>query len=188
MSLKYNTLRFVASTVLWPGETIKMYVQQSRNWLVRGSLTTPKVVIATDKRLIIMNRTTFGIRKEYEVIPYNQIASVRMERGILASSILIRIQGFGDTSAHASARESEKGDLHGLPHQPAFELADFITKAVNAAHERRPAEEESQVSRKGQIYCSNCGWRNAAGSKYCNNCGYPVVMAQKQEEAKEIKA
>ena len=40
------------------------------------------------------------------------MASVKMERGILASSVIIRIQGYGDAQSHNNMLSSEKGDLH----------------------------------------------------------------------------
>ena len=70
------------SGLLWPGEQVLITAQQRRVG-PGGDMINPTSVVATDKRIIIVNKTTLGLRKDYEVIPYRQIASVRLKKGII---------------------------------------------------------------------------------------------------------
>ncbi len=54
-------------------------------------------MIVTNKRIIIINRATLGIRKDFETIPFTQITSVRLEKGIISSSVFVRVMGFDRT-------------------------------------------------------------------------------------------
>ena len=76
-----------------PDEVVVMTARQRRVG-PGGALTTPTSVIATDRRVIIINRATLGMRKDFETIPYTQITSVRLERGIISSSVFVRVEGF----------------------------------------------------------------------------------------------
>ena len=42
-------------------------------------------------------------------------------------------------------------------------------------------------SRKIKNSCSNCGFKNEAGSKFCNQCGTGIKSASYQVEAADVK-
>src|SRR5271169_2472068 len=92
MNVDPNDLKAVQK-ILWPGEHVEGTVMQRRVG-PGGSVTVPTSVIATDKRIIIVNRATLGLRHDYEVIPYSTISSVRLEHGIISSSVFIRVNGY----------------------------------------------------------------------------------------------
>lgn len=164
----------VLKGILWPGESIELAVEQRRVG-PGGSVTTPTTVVATDRRLIIVNRATLGIRKDYEVIPYKQIASVRLEHGVISSSVFIRVEGY-DRDKGLLKSGKEEGEIDGLRNKDAAALADIINKRVNAGpsstDDNKTQQQQSSASESGAyIYCNSCGERNAASARFCSSCG-----------------
>ncbi len=137
-----------------------------------GSATTPTTVVATDKKVILVNRATLGIRKDFEIIPYRQITSVRLESGIISSTVFIRVQGY-DRDQGLLKNGREEGEIDGLGKNDAKQLADIINKMLVTG----PVEEFGQNSgvtpsgAGGSIYCQSCGAKNSLSSKFCASCG-----------------
>jgi hypothetical protein len=118
--------------ILWTEETV-MVTATERRVGPGGSLITPTTVVATDKRMIIINRATFGIRTDYEAIPYNRITSVRMEKGIISSSVFLRVSGYSSPGAGEQGflkPGEQEGEISGLRQQDAKDLSDFIGKMI----------------------------------------------------------
>src|SRR5688500_19704182 len=63
-----------------------------------SALATPNIVFATDKRVIIRNPTMLGMRENIEDIPYDKMTSVKLEKGVFSSTILIRAPGLSEMS------------------------------------------------------------------------------------------
>ncbi len=156
-----------AKSILWSDENVVVTVRQRRVG-PGGAMTTPTSVLATDKRIIILNRATLGIRQDYEAIPYNQITSVRLEHGIISSSVFIRVQGYS-TDKGLLKNGKQEGEIDGLNNKDAQELADFVNKKLE---DNVSAEPEGGASGgPGGIFCPKCGARNPAGSRFCEKCG-----------------
>ncbi len=64
---------------LEPGEKVLLVAKQSR---VRpgGSLTTPNIIFATDRKLVVRNPMMLGLRESVEVIPYSEITSIHLKK------------------------------------------------------------------------------------------------------------
>jgi hypothetical protein len=162
-----------AKNILWPDENVEVTVRQRRIG-PGGAMTTPTSVLATDKRLIILNRATLGLRQDYEAIPYNQITSVRLEHGIIASSVFIRVQGY-DRDKGLLKNGKEEGEIDGLNNKEAQTLADFINKRLEDAPNSEDGVSGSASSGSGGgIYCTNCGTRNPVSAKFCSKCGTKI--------------
>jgi hypothetical protein len=159
--------------MLWPEETIEETVKQRRLG-PGGSLTNPTSVICTDKRLFIINKATMGLRKDFEVIQYRQIASVRLERGIVSSSVFIRVQGY-DRDKGLLGTGKEEGEIDGLHNKDAVALADYLNKKVAVAGERPAMNVQQAPPAEGAtgayVYCPKCGYKDRAETKFCENCG-----------------
>lgn len=157
-------------TILMPDETAMMTARQRRIG-PGGSVINPTSVIATNKRIIIINRATLGIRKDYETIPYTQITSVRLEKGIISSSVFIRVQGY-DRDQGLLERGKEEGEIDGLKAKDAKAFADFINQKLLEVQEGSAAGigDETRPS-SGHKYCSRCGAKNDADAEYCSKCG-----------------
>jgi hypothetical protein len=162
----------LVAELLWAGEIVEETAKQRRVG-PGGSITAPTSVVCTNKRLIIVNRATMGLRKDYEVIQYRQITSVRLERGIVSSSVFIRVQGY-DRDKGLLANGKEEGEIDGLRNKEAAHLADYLDKKIAAAGERpvTTVQQDQVDSAVGSyVYCTKCGNKDRAGVKYCENCG-----------------
>ncbi|MEM3827237.1 MAG: PH domain-containing protein [Candidatus Micrarchaeaceae archaeon] len=164
--------------ILVEGERVELTATQRRVG-PGGSITTPTTVVCTDKRVIILNRATLGVRKDYESIYYKQITSVRLENGIINGSVFIRVQGY-DRDKGLLKNGKEEGEIDGLKKEEAKEMADFINKMLvklNSEGENSVPQPEGSNMEGGYIYCSKCGERNDASAKFCSSCGAPLVRA-----------
>lgn len=161
--------------VLWPNEKIMGTVKQRRVG-PGGSVTVPTSVVITDQRLIILNRATLGIRHDYEVIPYNSISSVRLEEGIISSSVFIRVQGY-DTDKGLLQKGRQEGEIDGLRNKDAKELANFINLKMQQRSQQQapvpsaPPHEDMDTNVGGYMFCNKCGAKNSASASFCSKCG-----------------
>ncbi|MDE1804166.1 MAG: zinc ribbon domain-containing protein [Candidatus Micrarchaeota archaeon] len=167
--------------LLAPNERIEAQATQ-RRWGPGGDLTTPITLIATDQKLIIINRTRLGMRKDYEIVQYANVVGTKMIHGFISSSIIIRIRGYKITT------KNNKDEIDGFVSGEAKSLVDYVNRRIGstpgAAQAAQAAASAPQtngtgqdnggikISPRGDIeYCPSCGARNIAGSKFCSSCG-----------------
>jgi zinc-ribbon domain/Bacterial PH domain len=171
----------LAQKILWPEEEVEGTIKQ-RRFLPGGSLITPTTVVVTDRRLIIINRASLGFRQDYEVVPYNALVSVRLEHGILTSTVFVRVQGYDTDSGLLGGSGKQEGEIDGLKNKDAIELTDYLNKKLEDRLDTQAAMEK-EVEGKVQhpdnvvgayVYCNNCGTKNKASAKFCNKCGQPL--------------
>ncbi len=167
--------------LLWPGELVRLTVRQRRVG-PGGAVITPTSVVATNKRLIILNRATLGIRQDYEVILYRQITSVRLERGVISSSVFVRVQGYDTDKGLLGGSGKQEGEIDGLNNTDARLLADFINQQLaglnGSGNEEEQATKQARGAQQaGHIYCSACGARNDADARFCSSCGAALERA-----------
>ncbi len=158
--------------ILWPGEKVELTGRERRAG-PGGSVTSPTSIILTDKRVIIINREAVGIRKDYEVIPYKSIAGVRLEKGIIASTVFIRVLGYEkDRGLLKDGRE--EGEIDGLNNRDAKLIADEINRKISGIADSKGSQKDSEDVDSGiggYIYCSNCGAKDSDTAHFCKNCG-----------------
>jgi hypothetical protein len=164
----------LARKILWPDEDVMGTVKQRRIG-PGGSVVTPTTVVVTNKRLIIINRASMGLRQDYEVVPYTAIVSVRLEHGIISSTIFIRVQGYDADKGLLSSGKQE-GEIDGLRNKDAVELSDFINKQIEdrldvKAKIEGDVEGNIDTAPGAYIFCNNCGTKNGASAKFCSKCG-----------------
>ena len=72
--------------MLNPNEEVLVVARQSR---VRpgGSAVTPNIIYATNKRIIIRDPYMLGIKENIVDIPFDVITSVKLDNGLLSSTI-----------------------------------------------------------------------------------------------------
>ncbi len=160
--------------VLWPDEDVVGTVKQRRIG-PGGSAITPTTVVLTNKRIIIVNRASMGLRQDYEVIPFTAIVSVRLEHGIISSTVFIRVQGYENDKGLLAGGKQE-GEIDGLRNKDAVEFADFVNKKLEERLDVQSNIEkqvDAQVDSNGgsYIYCTSCGAKNVASAKFCSKCG-----------------
>jgi hypothetical protein len=78
--------------ILNPDEKVLLVARQSRI-KPGGSLHTPNVIYATDRRIIIRDPYMLGIKENVVDIPYDIVTSVKLEKGLLSSTIRFKAPG-----------------------------------------------------------------------------------------------
>lgn len=131
---------------LQPDEKVLVVARQSR---VKpgGSLTTPNIIFATDKRLIIRDPSMLGLKESVGDVPYDKINTVNIRKGVLSSTLtimapgldLFRLRssmtpsfgfaGFGMNSYKVQA----DGMIEGLPKDKAEKIMECIQHGMESA-------------------------------------------------------
>ncbi len=155
--------------LLLPGETVDITVRQ-RKYAPGGSLITPTSLIGTSERIIIINRETLGIRKDYEVIAYDKIKELRMEHGVISSTIFVRVEGYDADKGLLAGTGKQEGSITGLKNKEAKELMDYLNKKVAGANGLRAAVGASGAP-GSSVFCPKCGAKLPADAKFCEKCG-----------------
>ena len=110
--------------ILEPSEIIKTVARQSRI-VPGGSVVTPNIIFATNKRLIIGDPNTLGLRAGVESIPYSQINKVHMEKGAFSSELVMDVGQY------------ETGDneqiIPAIPKNKASEILGIINQYVRSS-------------------------------------------------------
>ena len=178
----------IAKKWLWAEESVMVTCTQRMNPELGGSVINPTTVIATDKRLIIINRTTVGIRKDIESIPYNRISSVRFEAGLVSASVFIVVAGYVSPPGEQGflKKGESEGEIGGLHKDDAKALSEFVNKMISGIVPTAPGMQQGQgqpAQRQGRgqgqpsgayVYCSKCGAKNDMDANFCNSCGAPL--------------
>lgn len=119
--------------ILNSDEKVLLVARESR-LMPGGSALTPNTVIATDKRVIIRDPYMLGLKSELIDIPYDVITSVKLQKGILTSTILFEAPTLVNKSKLGLMDENISGeDDHGavieaLPKDKAEELLEIIRR------------------------------------------------------------
>lgn len=141
---------------LEPSEKVLLVAKQSRI-KPGGALTSPNTVFATTMRLIIRNPTMLGMRENVEDIPYDQITSVKIERGIFSSTIVIRSPGLSELSRLSGSSgllawgRGEDGAIDSLPKDKAEQLLVIIKKGMADARKKKEQATSTVTSQQFSV-------------------------------------
>ena len=80
-----------------------LYVTKKDKEKQSNSTTSVNLILATDKRIIIINNTGFGMRDIIKDMPYDSISSIKFQEGSLSSSIVFNGAGFAEIDAISQA-------------------------------------------------------------------------------------
>src|SRR5215217_3061580 len=120
------------SKMLNPDERILLVAVQSR---IRpgGSLFTPNQIYATDRRIIIRDPYMLGIKENIIDIPYDIITSLKLEKGLLSSTIRFKAPGLvsptkmGMMDSIADGKDNDLGGIiQAIPKSKAEDLLEII--------------------------------------------------------------
>jgi hypothetical protein len=120
------------SKMLNPDERILLVAVQSR---IRpgGSLFTPNQIYATDRRIIIRDPYMLGIKENIIDIPYDIITSLKLEKGLLSSTIRFKAPGLvsptkmGMMDSIADDKDNDLGGIiQAIPKSKAEDLLEII--------------------------------------------------------------
>jgi hypothetical protein len=118
-------------------EKVRLVAKQSRMKPGGSALATPNIVFATDKRVIIRNPTMLGMRENIEDIPYDKMTSVKLEKGIFSSTILIRAPGLSEMSRVSKSSgliawgRGEDGQIDALSKDKGEQLFTIIREGID---------------------------------------------------------
>lgn len=137
-------------------EKVRFVAKQSRMKPGGSALATPNIVFATDKRVIIRNPTMLGMRENIEDIPYDKMTSVKLEKGIFSSTILIRAPGLSEMSRvgkHSGLiawGRGEDGQIDALPRDKGERLFTIIREGIDGT-KKVAAQSSTTIVKQQQI-------------------------------------
>ena len=117
--------------MLLPGEQVLLVAEQSRI-APGGSFTTPNKIYVTNRRLIFRNPKLLGLKADLNDFSYQDIANIRMHRGVFSTEIFLKSRFLSDevvlpaVDKDAARRVNEyirKGMMNQLPGQAISERA-----------------------------------------------------------------
>ena len=113
--------------MLEAAEKIKIVARQSR---IRpgGSLVTPNIIFATDKRIIIRDPSTLGLRSGVESIPFSQINKVHLEKGAFSSELVLDVGQYEGDNAQK---------IPSIPKKKAEKILSIIHEYIRGAQDFR---------------------------------------------------
>ncbi len=130
-------------------EQVIIVARQSR-FKPGGSLvTTPNIIFATSKRLILRNPTMLGLRENIEDYSYDKITNIKLEKGMFSSTLVITAPGMG-TSARTSNitgiiawGRKEDGMIDAIPKDKAEQI---LKVGRNGMEEARKSKMQPSVT------------------------------------------
>jgi hypothetical protein len=136
-------------------EKVRLVAKQSRMKPGGSALATPNIVFATDKRVIIRNPTMLGMRENIEDIPYDKMTSVKLEKGIFSSTILIRAPGLSEMSRVSKSSgmiawgRGEDGQIDALSKDKGELLFTIIREGIDGT--KKPSTQSATNTANPQI-------------------------------------
>ena len=130
---------------LEPDEQVLIVARQSR---IRpgGSVTTPNIIFATDRKLIIRNPMMLGLRESVEVIPYAEITAIQLEKGVFSSEV--RITAPGLTTELSKFFKLTRHGVAGIPAIPTDKAVKLVDIVKEGMKRMKAAKAEPQVTAK----------------------------------------
>ena len=138
-------------------EKVRLVAKQSRMRPGGSVLATPNIVFATDKRIIIRNPTMLGLRENIEDIPYDKMTSVKLEKGIFSSTVLIRAPGLSEISRVSKNSgliawgRGEDGQIDALSKDKGERLFTIIREGIGGAKKATALQSSTPVVNQQQI-------------------------------------
>src|SRR5919108_5781186 len=121
--------------MLNPDEKVLLVARQSRI-KPGGSLHTPNIIYATDRRIIIRDPYMLGIKENVVDIPYDIITSVKLEKGLLSSTIRFKAPGLmsstklGMMDSIIDSEDDQGGIIEAIPKNKAEDLLEIIRSGM----------------------------------------------------------
>ena len=121
--------------------TFNIYINDSRTCFSisrykpsGAAIVTPNTIFLTDKRVIIRNPTRLSFRENIEEYFYHQITNIRLEKGMLSTSLIFTIPRMTEISKSSRkmamwGRDSD-GVIDAIPKKIAEQMYEFIRKKI----------------------------------------------------------
>lgn len=133
-----------------PDEKVLVIAKQSRI-KPGGSMMTPSIIFATNKRLLIRDPSMLGLRESLEDLPYSNITSARLQKGVFSSSIMLRAAGLSTLSEKKTnwlvfSKGSNEGEIDAIPKEKAERIVEIIKKGIEEAKSAQSSPRPAQSS------------------------------------------
>ena len=121
--------------MLNPDEKILLVARQSKI-KPGGSYFTPNTIYATDRRIIIRDPYMLGIKANVVDIPYDIITSLKLEKGLLSSTIRFEAPGLmsstrlGMADSIVEGENDNEGLIEAIPKNKAENLVEIIRSGM----------------------------------------------------------
>ena len=136
--------------MLNPDEKVLLVARQSRI-KPGGSLHTPNIIYATDRRIIISDPYMLGIKENVVDIPYDIVTSVKLEKGLLSSTIRFKAPGLlsatklGMMDSMIDGEDDQGGIIEAIPKDKAQDLLEIIRSGMQSSTNRKSAPSKNQM-------------------------------------------
>ena len=118
-----------------------------------GAITTPNTIFATDRRLIIRNPTMLGARQNVEYFDYDKITNIKLEKGILSSTIVLSYPGMDKLAGLLTWGREDDGEIDGIPKDKAENILQIVRNAIVEAKKesQKPVQVVQQTSTADEL-------------------------------------
>ncbi|MDR4512707.1 MAG: PH domain-containing protein [Nitrososphaeraceae archaeon] len=135
------------SEMLNPDEKVLLVARQSK-LKPGGSYFTPNTIYATDRRIIIRDPYMLGIKSNVVDIPYDVITSLKLEKGLLSSTIKFEAPGLmsstklGIADSIVKGENDQEGIIEAIPKDKAEDLIEIIRSGMHTNTKSIPSKKQ----------------------------------------------
>ena len=133
------------SEMLNPEEKVLLVARQSKI-KPGGSYFTPNTIYATDRRIIIRDPYMLGLKANVVDIPYDIITSLKLEKGVLSSTIRFKAAGLmsstklGMMDSIIEGEDDQTGIIEAIPKDKAEDLLEIIRSGMHDGQKSAPSK------------------------------------------------
>ena len=137
--------------MLNPDEKVLLVARQSRI-KPGGSHFTPNIIYATDRRIIVRDPYMLGIKENVVDIPYDIITSIKLEKGLLSSTIRFKAPGLmsstklGMMDSIVDGEDDQGGVIEAIAKNKAEDLLEIIRSGMQDDGRGKSAPSKKQIS------------------------------------------
>jgi|SoiMetStandDraft_2_1073263.scaffolds.fasta_scaffold247646_1 hypothetical protein len=138
------------SEMLNPDEKVLLVARQSKI-KPGGSYFTPNTIYATDRRIIIRDPYMLGIKANVVDIPYDIITSLKLEKGLLSSTIRFKAPGLmsstklGMIDSIIEGEDDETGIIESIPKDKAEDLLEIIRSGMQDSRRATTLKKQKSI-------------------------------------------
>ncbi len=141
-------VREEVKTVVSPSETITLIIRQSL-W----HSISPSALVFTDRRLLIIHHSFWGLYTrinvisptEINIVEHKNIKSVALGMGILFGTVRLRVLGFVEPTLSVKY----EWDMDGMWHKDALEVTNVVGRVIEARSAADDAKESQTNAKEG---------------------------------------
>jgi hypothetical protein len=164
--------------LLGPNEIVQLYIKQK--------IYHPRVnidsVVLTNERVILRHPHAMGLRKDYTDYSYNDMSNVKLDKGILRSTIRCTLRFGGVPLELVDLPNSEAQSAYALIRENLVRYQSPSTSAAGMPPNLQAQRQSTPVTPTPgtpvviekevvKIRCKYCGTLNDETARVCSSCG-----------------